>query len=41
MKKTTNTTIMNHGRTMEMRMTAPKIEENVEANMRNDSIENQ
>jgi hypothetical protein len=35
----TSTTIRNHGRTMEIRMTAPKIEENVAANMRKESFE--
>ena len=35
----TNTAIRNHGRTMEIRMTAPKIEENVAANIRNESVE--
>jgi hypothetical protein len=39
MIKTTNTAIRNHGRTMEIRMIDPTIEENVEENLRKDSVE--
>ena len=36
--KTTNTAIRKHGRTIEIRMSAPKMVENAVINLRNESV---